>query len=201
MLTCTHSIFVGGCVWAANEWAGEGQHTLRWGRPEAEGDLARLRPMAALSEVRDPELCLPRERAATVLGGSACGMGRSPELRLLTGAGSPDASLMARTRFTPQALHRVLGPVRTMRLFRLSRIISLSDTKPARGGFLDATSVLGCPACFVAATGQSWPNSVRLRADVKKIPINPYGRYSLKAYLQGPPSTEGSLLCHTVCRP
>ena len=86
------------------------QRTLRWGRPEAEGDLARLRPMAALSEVREPELCLPRERAATVLGGSVCAMGRSPELRLLAGAGSPDASLMARTRFTPQALHSVLGP-------------------------------------------------------------------------------------------
>ena len=72
--------------------------------------------MAALSEVREPELCLPRERAATVLGGSVCATGLSPELRLLAGAGSPEASLMARTRFTPQALHSVLGPAHQARV-------------------------------------------------------------------------------------
>ena len=85
-------------------------HTLRWGRPEAEGERARLRPM--LSEVRDPELCLPRDRAATVLGGSVCAIDLSPELRLFGGA-SPVASLIARTRFTPHALHSVLGPAGT----------------------------------------------------------------------------------------
>ena len=89
-----------------------GWHTLRWGRPEAEGDLARLRPMPWLSEVSEPELCLPSDRAAMVLGGSAaCGAGRSPELRRLAGPASPEASRIARTRFTPHALHSVLGPV------------------------------------------------------------------------------------------
>ena len=108
--------------------AREGGHTLRWGRPEAEGDRARLRPMAALSEVREPELCLPRERAATVLGGSVCTTGRSPELRLLAGAGSPDASLMARTRFTPQALHSVLGPAHQASLSGLAYIALLQQS-------------------------------------------------------------------------
>ena len=88
-----------------------GWPTLRWGRPEAEGDLARLRPMPWLSEVSEPELCLPSDRAAMVLGGSAaCGAGRSPELRRLAGPASPEASRIARTRFTPHALHSVLGP-------------------------------------------------------------------------------------------
>ena len=47
-------------------------------------ERARLRPM--LSEVREPELCLPRDRAATVLGGSVCAIDLSAELRLFGGA-------------------------------------------------------------------------------------------------------------------
>ena len=76
-----------------------------------EGERSRRRTAALLSELKEPELCLARE--AAVLGANAGSGGRR--------FWPPSVSTRIwRTRFTPQALHKVLGPARAGQA-RLSR--------------------------------------------------------------------------------
>lgn len=96
-------------------------HTLRWGR-RSTGEGAKLGARGApLSLVSDPELCFGSGAGFT--GDAAAAAPAAPAAPTLAAPPAPAFAAarrrglslclaLARTSFTPHALHRVLGPAR-----------------------------------------------------------------------------------------